>query len=65
MSDSPVYFNSVSKYEAETGISAEVIGLCVYSLRATTATNVLLHDSDIAKVQEWLDHASVSTTRRR
>jgi hypothetical protein len=49
---SPVYFNIVSKYEAETGISAEVIGSCVYSLRTTAATNALSHDSDIAKVRE-------------
>jgi integrase/recombinase XerD len=60
---SSVYQNIVCKYGAETGISAEVIGLCVHSLRATAATNALSHDSDIAKVQEWLGHANVSTTR--
>ena len=38
-------------------------GLCVHSLRATAATNALEHDADIAKVQEWLGHANVSTTR--
>jgi integrase len=59
----PVYRNIVCKYGAETGISAEVIGLCVHSLRATAATNALSHDSDIAKVQEWLGHANISTTR--
>jgi integrase/recombinase XerD len=58
-----VYRNIVCKYGAETGISAEVIGLCVHSLRATAATNALTHDSDIAKVQEWLGHANISTTR--
>jgi integrase/recombinase XerD len=58
-----VYRNIVVKYGQETGISAEVIGLCVHSLRATAATNALSHDSDIAKVQEWLGHANVSTTR--
>src|SRR6516162_3388181 len=58
-----VYRNIVCKYGAETGISGEVIGLCVHSLRATAATNALSHDSDIAKVQEWLGHANVSTTR--
>jgi integrase/recombinase XerD len=58
-----VYRNIVCKYGTETGISAEVIGLCVHSLRATAATNALSHDSDIAKVQEWLGHANVSTTR--
>jgi integrase/recombinase XerD len=35
----------------------------VHSLRATAATNALSHDSDVAKVQEWLGHANVSTTR--
>ncbi|MDX2175033.1 MAG: tyrosine-type recombinase/integrase, partial [Candidatus Sumerlaeia bacterium] len=38
-------------------------GLCVHSLRATAATNALEHQADIAKVQEWLGHANVSTTR--
>jgi hypothetical protein len=41
----------LSKYGLETGLSAEVMGLCVHSLRATAATNALSHDSDIAKVQ--------------
>jgi len=58
-----VYRNIVRKYALETGISAEVNGLCVHSLRATAATNALSHDSDIAKVQEWLGHANVLTTR--
>ena len=58
-----VYRNIVRKYGQQTGISAEVNGLCVHSLRATAATNALSHDSDIAKVQEWLGHANVSTTR--
>ena len=58
-----VYRNIIVKYGRETGISAEVNGLCVHSLRATAATNALSHDSDIAKVQEWLGHANVSTTR--
>src|SRR5271169_5991773 len=49
-----VYQNIVRKYGLETGLSAEVMGLCVHSLRATAATNALSHDSDIAKVQEWL-----------
>lgn len=58
-----VYTNIVRKYGLETGISAEVNGLCVHSLRATATTNALSHDSDIAKVQEWMAHANVSTTR--
>jgi integrase/recombinase XerD len=34
----------------------------VDSLRATAATNALSHEADIAKVQEWLGQANVSTT---
>jgi integrase/recombinase XerD len=34
-----------------------------HSLRATAATNALDHAADIAKVQEWLGHANISTTR--
>jgi integrase/recombinase XerD len=58
-----VYRNILRKYGGQTGINAEVIGLCVHSLRATAATNALSHEADIAKVQEWLGHANVSTTR--
>jgi len=58
-----VYRNILRKYGLETGISAEVNGLCVHSLRATAATNALSHEADIAKVQEWLGHANVSTAR--
>jgi integrase/recombinase XerD len=58
-----VYRNIVLKYGEQTGIGAEVNGLCVHSLRATAATNALSHEADIAKVQEWLGHANVSTTR--
>lgn len=58
-----VYRNFVSKYGQATGINFELNGLCVHSLRATAATNALSHEADIAKVQEWLGHANVSTTR--
>ena len=58
-----IYRNIVCKYGLETGISDDVSGLCVHSLRATAATNALSHEADIAKVQEWLGHANVSTTR--
>jgi integrase/recombinase XerD len=34
-----------------------------HTLRATAATNALDHDADIAKVQEWLGHANIATTR--
>jgi site-specific recombinase XerD len=58
-----IYRNIVVKYGRTTGIHAEVNGLCVHSMRATAATNALSHEADIAKVQEWLGHANVSTTR--
>ncbi len=43
-----VYHNIVLKYGRETGVSAEVNGLCVHSLRATATTNALSHEADIA-----------------
>ena len=58
-----IYRNIVRKYGQQTGLSIEVNGLCVHSMRATAATNALSHEADIAKVQEWLGHANVSTTR--
>jgi integrase/recombinase XerD len=60
---STVLKNIVRKYARQTGISAQVNGLCVHSLRATAATNALDNKADIAKVQEWMGHANVSTTR--
>lgn len=40
-----------------------VAGLGVHGLRATAATNALEHEADIAKVQTWLGHSNISTTR--
>jgi integrase/recombinase XerD len=57
-----IYRNIVTKYGRDTGINIEVNGLCVHSLRAMAATNALSNEADIAKVQEWLGHANVSTT---
>lgn len=57
-----IYRHIVQKYGQACGIAAEVNGLCVHALRATAATNALSHEADIAKVQEWLEHANVSTT---
>jgi integrase/recombinase XerD len=34
-----------------------------HALRATATTNALDHDADIAKVQEWLGHSNIATTR--
>lgn len=51
----------VGIYAKTAGI--EVAGLGVHGLRATAATNALEHEADIAKVQQWLGHANISTTR--
>lgn len=34
-----------------------------HELRATAATGAPKHHADIARVQEWLGHASIGTTR--
>lgn len=51
----------VGRYAKAAGI--EVAGLGVHGLRATAATNALEHEADIAKVQQWLGHANISTTK--
>jgi site-specific recombinase XerD len=56
-----IYKDVVKKYARKLGIEARAI--CVHGLRATAATNALEHEADIARVQEWLGHASISTTR--
>lgn len=54
-------YTVVEAYAKKAGIVVEHLG--VHSLRATAATNALEHDADIAKVQMWLGHANISTTR--
>jgi site-specific recombinase XerD len=51
-------YKLVRAYSAALGFE---IG--AHALRATAATNALDHQADIAKVQEWLGHANISTTR--
>jgi len=51
-------YKLVRTYSATLGFE---IG--AHSLRATAAINALDHEADIAKVQEWLGHANISTTR--
>jgi len=51
-------YKLVRGYAKKLGV---VIG--VHTLRATAATNALEHEADIAKVQEWLGHANIATTR--
>ena len=58
-----VYQDIVKRYARDVGLADVVPGLCVHSLRATAAANALAHNADIAKVQEWLGHADISTMR--
>jgi site-specific recombinase XerD len=48
-------------YAKRVGITVDRFGPHVAP--ATPATNALDQGADIAKVQEWLGHANVSTTR--
>jgi site-specific recombinase XerD len=61
LNGSAIYNCIVRHHAARVGI--EVSGFCTHSLRATAATNALENLADIAKVQEWLGHASIATTR--
>ncbi len=51
-------YRLVRRYSGQLGF---LIG--AHALRATAATNALDHQADIAKVQEWLGHANIATTR--
>ena len=51
-------------YKIVRGYSAKLgFEIGAHALRATAATNALDHQADIAKVQEWLGHANIATTR--
>ncbi|QDU70130.1 Tyrosine recombinase XerD (plasmid) [Planctomycetes bacterium Pla133] len=54
-------YKMAKTYAAKAGVHVD--GLCLHALRATAATNALEHEADIAYVQEWLGHTSISTTR--
>jgi integrase/recombinase XerD len=56
-----VYARIVLKYLGQLNITGENMGPHV--MRATAATNALDNGADIAKVQEWLGHANIATTR--
>jgi site-specific recombinase XerD len=55
-------YKVVQYYARKIGIG-DIERLGVHALRATAATNALDHEADIAKVQEWLGHANIATTR--
>jgi integrase/recombinase XerD len=56
--DPDMVYRLMRRYSVELGFE---IG--AHALRATAATNALDHQADIAKVQEWLGHANIATTR--
>lgn len=61
LSPGAVYSEVVVRYMQQVGITGDNMG--PHALRATAATSALEHQADIAKVQEWLGHANISTTR--
>jgi site-specific recombinase XerD len=54
-------YEMIMNYAEGAGITSQEFK--VHSLRATAATNALEHQSDIARVQAWLGHANISTTK--
>ena len=63
LNPSSIYREVVRRYAVTAGITGDLQNFGPHAMRATAATNALSHDADIAKVQEWLGHANVSTTR--
>lgn len=56
-----LYKDVIQKWAKDVGINPQ--NASNHSMRATAATNALSHEADIAKVQEWLGHSNVSTTK--
>jgi site-specific recombinase XerD len=54
-------YQLIKFYGKQVGIGVDRFG--PHAARATAATNALDAGADIAKVQEWLGHANISTTR--
>lgn len=54
-------YKILAKYADEVGI--DVAGFGPHALRATAITNALEHGADLEKVQEWVGHANIATTR--
>jgi integrase/recombinase XerD len=61
MTPGGVYSEVVKKYMLPLGLCGDNMG--PHALRATAATCALENQADIAKVQEWLGHANITTTR--
>lgn len=62
LSHKGVYSNVVMHYGRLLGLT-DLPLFGPHAMRATAATNALEHGADIAKVQEWLGHANIQTTR--
>jgi len=56
-------YKILQKYGRAAELHQEIRSVRPHVMRATAATNALRNDADIAKVQEWLGHADISTTR--
>jgi len=56
-----IYHRVLRKYAKSAAIDGKSFG--PHALRATAAANALDRGADLGKVQEWLGHANVSTTR--
>ena len=54
-------YKTIKRWALEADVHAT--GFCNHALRSTAATNALEHEADIAKVQEWLGHSNIATTR--
>lgn len=61
LSGTAIYTSIVKHHAEKAAIPPDAVR--PHSLRATAATNALEHGADIAKVQEWLGHRNISTTR--
>jgi len=61
LSTAAVYQNIVGHYARQVGIAAP--GISPHALRSTAATNALEHGAEITRVQHWLGHANIDTTR--
>jgi site-specific recombinase XerD len=61
LSGTAIYTSIVKRHAEAAQIPSEAVR--PHSLRATAATNALEHGADIARVQEWLGHCNISTTR--
>lgn len=58
-----IYHEVVRYYGKRLGFCGERRSGCVHALRATAATNALARGADLARVQGWLGHADIGTTR--